>query len=765
MSQPPSPALLRLREADVVRLCGLNGAARGLELAARRSVTHPRREGGRLTAVVEDEQPRSVWVELGVESSPAGMRWSCPCSVEPERTEAGAPLGSLGCAHVAATLTTWVRAPADFVAPASTGEPSPPDAEVVIRRPRLAQPALLTTPPQRRTHTGSLSDELARLQPAALTAMTQRVLGVELPEREAVAALALALADAARVAELIERLEPGARELLACIRLLGGAITAADLAGIAERAGRLASMARNEVTTLERRGLLFPVAGAPSGSTQTAHGPHPWRAVTGWRMPPELLAAIPARLPLASTASLPELAAAEQSPGERSHPATQPRILPSSPRALARALALLPFAPGPAGLDPQRPQIPPATHRSSAAAHSVVAALLAGEPPHGAMVSFARGAGVDVGLARLARRTLLWAREDAAEQAILNLPSLPVGERPLALRAGFRLWRDMETAADLSDLEQQGSGTRLAVDARHPALRPAAVAADVLEGRRLTLRVFAAMRSREWYRLDDLVELFWRLNPGFLRGRQLAYETPAWWLERVSDHRPLRVTEREEWLAGEGAFLRAMLRGPLFWWGACDLAIVGNAAVAVRLTPLGAALLRDEAALPEETRHTLAGEWGPPALPTREGGVAVQPLAAGYVLLSTLARWADVREVAGGRLVYSLSVDRACAAFDHSEDAEALPRALQAAGVPGDARVIAGVRERLAGWLATYGKTRITTNVTLIEARDEAALREALSYAPQVSDHARHLGEGLAVIANAQTPALREALNRRGYHA
>lgn len=740
-----------------MRLCGLTEAARGLELASRRVVTHPRREGARLSAVVEDEErSRAVWVALAGESSPVGMRWSCACSVEPERMESGAAPGSLGCAHVAATLTMWVRAPTDFVTPAPTGESTASETEAVVRRPRLAQPALLTSPPQHRARGGSLADELARLPSAALSAIAQRVLGVELAEREAVAALALALADAGRVSGLVERLEPGARDLLARVRLLGGAITAAELSGIGAREGRPESVVRGEAATLERHGLLFSVAGGGSGGGLAAHGGHRWRAVTGWRMPPELLAAAPVRLPVTSSTTLSDLAASERAP--------QPRVLPTSPKPLVRALALLSYTPGPAGLDPPRSQVAPTPQRSSTPTRPLVAALLAGEPPRTAIVAFARGAGVDVGLARLARRTLLWAREDASGQAVLQLASLPAEERPLALRTAFRLWRNMETVADLSDLEQQWDGPHLAVDAHHPALRPAAVAAEALEARRFALRVLAAMRPREWHRLDDLIELFWRLNPGFLRGRQLAYETPAWWLERRGDHRPLRVTEREEWLAGEGAFLRMLLCGPLFWWGVCDVAAVGSAPVAVRLTSLGAALLRDEPALPEETRHALAGEWGPPALPTREGGLAVQPLAAGYGLLATLARWADVREVAGGRLVYALSADRACAAFDHGEDAETLPRALREAGIPGDARVVTGVRERLAGWRAAYGKTRITTNAVLVEARDEAALREALGYAPAVGGRARSLGAGLAVIERGDVPPLREALNRRGYH-
>ncbi len=43
-SAPPA-ALLRLRQGDIVRLCGFAAAARGLELADRHAVTAGRREG------------------------------------------------------------------------------------------------------------------------------------------------------------------------------------------------------------------------------------------------------------------------------------------------------------------------------------------------------------------------------------------------------------------------------------------------------------------------------------------------------------------------------------------------------------------------------------------------------------------------------------------------------------------------------------------------------------------------------------------------
>jgi hypothetical protein len=766
MSQAPSPALLRLREADVVRLCGLGGAARGLELASRRALSHQRRDGARLSAVVEDEQPRRAWVELATESTPAGMRWSCACAVGAERFDDGAQPGSLGCAHVAAIFTSWVRAPSDFVTPTPAGGSERAEAEPGLQRPRLAQPRLMATPPATKPRGATLADELARLQPAAVTAMAQRVLGGELEEREARQALAMALADAARVAGLVARLDVGARDLLASVRLLGGAVTAADVTSVAERAGQPQSAARQDVATLERYGLLFPVSGVttPPAAQASQASQHPWRAVTGWRMPPELLAALPARLPLASTSTLvaqPTTGDGDQAQG-RAGP--QPRIQPASARPLARALALLAYAPGPAGLEPTPSGANTALERQGQRQPPHFAA----EPPTNVLAIFARAAGVEAGLARMARRLLLWARQDEAQSPLAHLANLPAIERPLALHAGFRLWRDAVSAADLSELELSGTGLRIVSAPDHQALRPDTIAGDVAEARRFVLRLLALLTPREWYRLDDIVDLIWRLRPGFLRGRQLTYETPAWWLERASARRPLRIAEHDEWLAGDGEYIRALIRGPLHWWGACDLATrAGNRsgpADACRLTPLGVALLCDEAPLPEETAHALAADWGPPALPTRDGGLAVQPLAAGFGLMAALARWATPREVAGGRLLYTLSADRACAAFDAGEAADALPRALVAAGLPRDARAVTAVSERITGWRARYGGARIAVDMTLIEAADEATLAEALAYAPELAAHTRRLEHGLAALPTTEVAALRAALARRGYH-
>src|SRR5690348_7263195 len=70
-------ALLRLREADIVRLCGFEAATRGLELAGRQAITHARRDGARLEATVSDEATLAATAEVTDGASNPALRWSC----------------------------------------------------------------------------------------------------------------------------------------------------------------------------------------------------------------------------------------------------------------------------------------------------------------------------------------------------------------------------------------------------------------------------------------------------------------------------------------------------------------------------------------------------------------------------------------------------------------------------------------------------------------------------------------------------------------
>ncbi len=353
MSQPGMPpplSLLRLREADIVRVCGLGAAAQGLDLLTRRALIRPRRDGARLSAAspsLTDEEAVTTWAELEGEAPAITLRWGC--SLHAAEGASGRP----GCEHVAALLAAWVRAPGDFVVPRAGDEtppePSPAPAEAAAvetppREPRgPTQPRLLSAPrPVRPLTPLTLGDELRRLPAQEVIAIARRTLGAELDDLEARTQLESALRDRALLRALLARLDHEATETLAWMRLAGGALTAADVDALATRAGKPASGVRAALASLERHGLIFTtLLGAvtaetqPSGGDVAGEGPD-WRRLKGWRIAPETREALPRELPIP---------AIERSGAGKA----RLRVEAGSARALLLALALLARAPAPLG--------------------------------------------------------------------------------------------------------------------------------------------------------------------------------------------------------------------------------------------------------------------------------------------------------------------------------------------------------------------------------------------------------------------------------
>lgn len=736
----------------MVRLCGLAAAAAGLEAATRHAVLQARRAGGRLAAVVVDEVQHSVWAEFSDEGDTA--RWSCTCPI------GNAAPGLPACAHVAALLASWIREP-DIFAVEDTAAPAAPAQP----RPTIAPPP--REPPQRRTLPArrpepistlrgplSLSEELARLPARELQALAQRVLGADLPEREARLRVVETLTDHTRLTALLARLDVGAQSLLGLLALLGGVATAADLDGLAARSARSPGAVREEATVLERHGLLFrAVSPAPAADARDESR----RALTGWRVPQEIRTALAPSLPLD------QLPAHGHGPPVLASPDDKQQTLrwvPGSPRPLCLALALLARVPD--SLGSVRPVVEARWPHTQAGGVRTLASH-PGDLPPDRLRALARSTGLDASAARLARRILLLASEQAEGQPITDLASAPTAERHLVLRAGFRIWANAAAPLELADLTVSGAKVRARYDATHSAFTMTAIGEESAAGRRFVLRLLRTGRPGVWYTLDSLLDLVWQLRPLFLRGRQQTYSAPAWWLER--DGQPLHPSVREEWLAGEGRYLRALLTDSLHNWGVLDLAFDAERTPrAFRLTPFGVFLLGQEAATDQpEIAAVLQGKWGPALLPTREGTLAVQPLATDAALLGALGHWARPTSIAGGRLIFTFSADLACAAFDHGahpDDLLARLRALETSGGPRSADALA---PRLAEWREAYGQTRIETAWALLEARDAPALAEALAAAPDIAARCRHLGDTFALVPPSDLAALQKALARRGY--
>ena len=767
--QAPSSALLRLRPADVVRLCGLSAAATGLDLAASHRVGGGQRMGDRLLATVSDEPdgaPHAVWAEISDDVDTA--RWDCDC----------AHAGPLACAHVAAMLSAWIAHPGDFLVAGgepAAGESPPTDAT------SAPEPHPLTPSPARRggtridLATGSsgrdstdlgervgttLAAALARMNSADAQVIARRIFGAGEDADDDIEGgrerILAALSDPVSLRNLLIRLDASARTLLALLDLAGGATTTADLEGLATRLARPLSALQGDIAVLERHALLLPMLPLRAPSE---HGPGAtWRHVAGWRIPDEVRRACFAALPWPLEALPTQGAGAAAPPLIRPHGAAV-RVLRNTPRTLCLALALLAEAPPPLGL--------PATTSTTASApddtHVPVrqgSVLAPGDLAHERLQALARNADVDASALRLARRLLQQARDQQPGPTPVDMARTPVSERPVVLRAAFRRWLRADSAADLLDVASVGEWqVRYAV--AHPGFRPSAIAHDVREGRRFVARLLSHAQDDTWYALDELVTLAWRAHPGFLRGTQQAWATPAWWLESSREQRALRPDVRDDWMVGEGVFIRALVAGAFALWGAVDLAVRPDGAVAAfRLTSFGAYLFRRDNDPADAGLAALCdADWGPVALPLREGALSVQPLAAGAQLLDALALWATPTAVSGRRLIYTFATDRACAAFDR----DLAPDALLALLRPLHRRAAEGVAARLNQWRADWGRTRILTGYTLVEASDEATLVEALATAPDLVARCRRLGPTLALAPPEDAAILRTLLARRGY--
>lgn len=744
--QTPSPALLGLRPADVVRLCGLNAAAAGLDLSASHNVAACRRDGQRLMATVIAEAPHTVWVMVGVEGE--SVKWLCDCG----------QVGPLACAHVAATLSAWITHPGDFIADG----PEAPALPVYVVEQSARDDSMSGHHEQspvlpRRTSgpstVSSLEAAIARMHAADVEAIARRILGAESTGDVTVARrrVVAALSDSEHVQAIMARLDQSTRMLLTLVDLAGGTVTAADLEALAIRIERPVSAVLSDVEVLERHALLLPMLPATS---PRQHGPgSSWRHVAGWRIPDESRRAWVLPLPLEA---LPVKSGNQAAPPTIS--GVPLRTQRTTPRNLCLALALIAGAPSPLGLPHVATDAKPGSNIPASSGGGILAP---GELASGPLRDLSRGAGLDPGTVRLARRVLLQARERQPSQPIADFGRVPVAERPVVLRAAFRRWLRAETAADLLDIEAVDGIVRVRYATAHQAFRPAAIAREVADARRFVARLLSHARTDRWYSMESLIELAWQARPGFLRGQQQVWATPAWWLESMPEKRALQPQARGDWITGEGAYIRSVVADACAVWGGVDLAVSRDGAVmAFRLNAFGAFLFSRENARPNQGIVALCdGDWGPVVLPVREGALAVQPLAAQPVLLDALALWARPIAVSGRRLVYALSPDHACAAFDQRLSPHALPAILR----PRHARAADVVERQLAEWHSRWGGTRITAGYTLIEASDEATLVEALAAAPEVAARCQRIGPAMALALPGDAESLRTLLARRGY--
>jgi hypothetical protein len=720
-------ALLRLRESEIVRLCGLARAARGQELLRQGKIVQAERSAGTLRAtILEGETSRVVAAHF----SDAGMdAWECSCSIFTER-RAAAPnaqppmdaspaeqpqepasspaLPAFACEHVAALLSAWLHGPRRFQM--EGGKP----ASQQTASPEVAPPA---------------------------------------PPETALASLAPASGGVPPAPAALESLGSVPHRLLGLLALVGGRVTDEEAQRLFARMGLGPIEAAPQILShLQEAGWLEPLQPGNRGRSR----PLVVLESRGWMIPAELLAQVPREVALeaitvgaegaelriqrAEGQGLPgqlvlalALVLANSTSDDRARTLEEHLAVPvEQARFFLRLLYL-------AGLSPDEPFIPKGAKSSAA-------------PPEQAEVN--AGGAFGATLLRGAR-FLLWREADEVQGDLLTL------------------WRHAHLTGELADLRE--AGVRVAISNHRERRKIGAdIVAEHQAAKAFVLDLLGAVPVGRWWSFGSWVEFVWRFRPEFLRGRQQALLRPEWWLERVEDGEALSPEVRAEWRQAEGRYLALLFRRALHWLGLLDLAFDAQGRLkAFRVTPAGARLFQKpspvetppsaEQAVPQAVKPRKKEQPFP--LQAMGDDRLLVPLAAlreaNPSMLENVLHWCEPAGATADGLLVQPTARRVAAALDAQRDLEAWLAALESTrpAHPAMSALVARVR----GWAAAYGRVQISSPVALLEVADAALMRE-LERVVNLAERRDHvLSPELAVIRPAEVEALLEDLRRRGY--
>jgi len=747
-------ALVHLREAEIVRLCGLARAARGQEYGRLGRVHQAERTAGTLRATVLDgETSRSVtarFSDSGLESS------ACTCSpAQPDQEPQVSGVHPL-CEHVAALLTLWVREPEQFRAASMASQSSSADVSPAALD---DVPAFLDMP-----------------MPAA-------------PEASAAAASPAPAMTPAEALASLEHLDREIRHFLNLLALAGGSVTEHEAQqlflrfDLGEPEAALAALER-----LQQHGLARPVFTAGSAARGVAAD-----SPAGWSIPAALLERLPRVVPLTPLVTASEATEQKQELGEKTETAPvsrarQPEALPAEAGLHeARAEGTLPMLlllVAAQAIDISMPPLIAATSQKPASRSTLdldaalaqqwakqlqaapeqirfclallrLVGLLPPPAPFRAATSSAPAKDFTGQVVTTAARARAMVAPERAREALLSTYRL-LFARPEAevARDLFTHWLHAHSASEL--LELRDAGVRVAWLRQR---EQADIAAENQAARQFIIDVLRSVPVGPWWSFSSLVEFVWRFQPAFLRGRQQTFLRPQWWLERLPDGEPLSLDVRAEWRQAEGRYIALLMRRALHWLGAVDLALDAQGRLkGFRVTRLGAFLLGAQApdAAPEPTAL-------PPALlQLQEDGALLAPLAALQdERLDMLLWWCEPSGATAEALRFRPSAERMAAALDAGQELVAwlgwLERLPPSAAL---ADLIAQARR----WAGQYGQVRLTASATVLEVGDPALLRElemTLDLSERYVDHA--LASGLAVLRADAVETLVEEMRRRGY--
>lgn len=573
-----------------------------------------------------------------------------------------------------------------------------------------------------------------------------------------------------RVATTLEKRQ---RQLLAALTLAGGSITDADLRGLFQRFSLgQHSQLHGTLVALQGKALLFRASLnnlAQNGKGSELSGSS---LDIGWYVPYEVRAALRVSMPITPFNEL----ADDQNKSGLILKLSEPYSLLADLLLVAHALdgyqlraddgwqgpdATMPIPnfhpPDLHSTDGSVPLPPPADMLSAMFISSLQEVV--GRSPE--FLRFATR------LLRLA--DILYNDQDNEEKLSLrilpDIAQLLLGPtRVETLRDLFELWLAQSSYGELFELQEDNLRLRCRASSLNlPVLRTGELDTENSEARQTIIALLAQAPLNQWISFSGFVRFVYRLNPFFLQRRSHLFPTPHWWIEQDNGH-PLRPAQLNDWLRAEASYLERFLRGPLHWWGICDLATTKSGSLlAFRLTPLASQMLNE---LEPPTEVAVRDyDTQPDALKIVDvNELLVTCSAQTWQIIELLEAFAETAGVRNGSLCYRLTPKSLGNALSRGHRPTALLELLQNVATNGTSpnSPLSQMLAQFEQWIASYGRVRIYTEVSLLETTDPVVMRE-LSATTSLDDQViKPIHPTLFVLKKGATERLIDDLKRRG---
>src|SRR3989440_7479914 len=797
-------ALQRLRAADIIRMAGLSIASLGQEYCRIGAVQATLRRGAQLLGVVEIsnsgngtavspanrvevvepvslEQRRYV-VDVEIQSS---SLWLAHCSCN--------PISRSICQHVAALLYQWLAHPMAFVTPPahpnplthSSAKTSPLKQEEVAHSPgeqKIALKPLHRSGPTAHvavlrgpTPPGNLMDILTQMGLNELRSIAREydITPTGLNKHQLANAILEVLDQPEVVRRVASALEKPQRPLLAPLTLAGGSMTDDDLRGLFERfAFGQSDKLQGVLLALQSKGLLLRTS--LNSSPQRRIGLSGSLFDLGWFVPAEVRAALHVPLPITP------FNIEKEADGDTGTPKIQ-RVEPYSLLAdlllVGRALDgyrlehddeknersatvrnPLPLSPlrasGTLPNDGAGSISPPSGLPSS----SLIEALQPAVPRTSTFLHYA---------VRLLRLADILHKDDAGTPYLRLLPNaarLLLGpiSREVA-RDLFELWLTQPSYDELFELQEEDLRLRCRTTTlNNPILRPGELEAENCEARQLLVALIAQAPLNQWISFPAFARFIYRLNSFFLQKRQRLFPSPHWWLEQ-EEGRPLQPAQMGDWMRAEGHYLARLLRGPLHWWGISDLALSGDGRLlAFRLTPVAGLLLNGVEPVEQEVEEAQERARVLDVLET--GELLVESRTDSWPLIELIEDFAEVAGVRGGRLCYRLAPGSLAEALGLGQQPGNLLKLLRkiAKDEEHSNSPLSCLLAQLEGWIASYGRVRLYTGVSMVEVAENLVMRELSATTSLEEQIVKSITPTLMILTKQGMERIVEDLKRRG---